>query len=181
MLVEAQRSVETSAKWLSLDTNKGAPFTMTVPLSDTSLVPGIKDKSLIAPYSRWTIGRKSNTNYTVGSGFEGHLCAYAPREMLDILTELQNSAYHIMRCDVSAKTIAAFLEDPSIQIGKSFLDAGANAFVGVLAKARAVRGMVEQEGCYYAPDGTRRDVDEVRRNRVRDYRAFVFNAPLVVD
>ncbi|MFZ2026123.1 MAG: hypothetical protein WAV30_02440 [Microgenomates group bacterium] len=180
---EFQRGIETDAyRWLTLDATKGAPFTTQLPIMDKGVLPQIMDKSILAPYSRWTVGRKSNPNFSVaGSGMEGHLCAFTAPEITSILDGLQNDAFRIIKQDVGIQKLSAFLENESHPAGIKLLMSARMAFEIVLAKARAMRGMVEKGGYYYNDDNQMVKVANGRRERSTQYQNFVYQAPPVVD
>lgn len=155
---------------------------MYVPLLEDTILPAFEDKSIITPFSRWTVGRKSNPNFaTAGSGIEGHLCAFTPNEIIGILDGLQNDAFHIMKDDVGMAKLTAFLEDQSKPIGIKLLTSGRIAFEIALAKARAMRAMVEKGGYYYSNDNQMKTVEHSRRERSTRYQTFVYSAPPLVD
>jgi len=174
-VTERARTIEnqSSYRWLQFDPAKGAPFSMYIPLLEGDIIPALQDKSIITPFSRWTVGRKSNPNFaSAGSGIEGHLCAFAPNEILGILDGLQNDAFHILKADVGIAKLTTFLEDQSKPIGLKLLTSGRIAFEITLAKARAMRAMVEKGGY---------DVDDSRRERSTRYQTFVYSTPPLID
>jgi len=180
---EFQRGIEADAyKWLTLDASKGAPFTTQLPIMDKGVLPQIMDKSILLPYSRWTVGRKSNPNFSVtGSGMEGHLCAFTAPEITSILDGLQNDVFRIIKQDVGIQKLSAFLEDEAHPAGIKLLMSARVAFEIALAKARAMRGMVERGGYYYNDDNQMVKVESSRRERSNRYQNFVYQAPPVVD
>lgn len=180
---EFQRAIEADTyKWLTLDATKGAPFTTQFPLMDKGVLPQIMDKSNILPYSRWTVGRKSNPNFSVaGSGMEGHLCAFSAPEITGILDGLQNDAFRMIKQDVGVQKLSAFLENESHPAGIKLLMSARMAFEIALAKARAIRGMVERGGYYYNDDNQMVKIENGRRERCAKYQNFVYSAPPVVD
>lgn len=180
---EFARAIEADAyRWLMLDATKGAPFTAQVPIMDKGVLPQIMDKSTLLPYSRWTVGRKSNPNFSVtGSGMEGHLCAFTAPEITSILDGLQNDAFRIIKHDVGMQKLSAFLENESHPAGIKLLMSARVAFEIALAKARAMRAMVEKGGYYYNDDNQMVKVENGRRERSTQYQNFVYQAPPVVD
>jgi len=183
-VTERARIIEnqSSYRWLQFDPAKGAPFSMYIPLLEDDIIPALQDKSTITPFSRWTVGRKSNPNFaSAGSGIEGHLCAFAPNEILGILDGLQNDAFHILKADVGIAKLTTFLEDQSKPIGLKLLTSGRIAFEIALAKARAMRAMVEKGGYYYSNDNVMKTVDHSRRERCTRYQTFVYSTPPLID
>lgn len=180
---EFQRSIEADAyRWMILDASKGAPFTTQFPIMDKGVLPQIMDKSTLLPYSRWTVGRKSNPNFSVtGSGMEGHLCAFTAPEITSILDGLQNDAFRIIKQDVGMQKLSSFLEDEAHPAGIKLLMSARVAFEIALAKARAMRGMVERGGYFYNDDNQMVKVENGRRERSNRYQNFVYQAPPVVD
>lgn len=171
-------------KWLVLDTEKdSSPFTMQIPFANSewkSILPAIRDRNMILPCSRWEVGRKSNLSFKVGSGVEGHLCAFNSSEILEILTGLQNDAYNRIKNDVGKLPLTAFLDDPSKPIGLEFLRSARCAFQIALAEARAMREMIERGGYYYSGNESK-TVSPSRRERSLQYQHFIYNTPPVVD
>lgn len=155
---------------------------MSIPLLNDEILPSLQDKSIITPFSRWTIGRKSNPNFlTAGSGFEGHLCAFTPPEIASVLDDLQNEAFHIIKNDVGLTKLTTFLEDQSKPVGIKLVTSARIAFEIALARARAMRGMIERGGYYYTKDNQYKKVDDARRTRSSQYGAFIYGAPAIID
>lgn len=167
--------------WLILDTEKGAPFSMHVPVTEDLNLPLLCDSSIVYPYSRWTRGRKSNPNFDdTGSGFEGHLCAFQPDVIQDILLGFENQAYRIMKQDVGAQKLSRFIEDPSSPVGIRLLNSGRDAFEILLAQARALRSSIDKGGYFYVGNSMKK-VDEERRVRSRNYESYIQVAPPAVE
>lgn len=171
-------------RWLVFDPTRGAPFKIALPILDPSMPALLKEKTTLLPFSRWTIGRKSNPNYTLaGSGLEGHLCALDPMTVRDTLTGFENDAFRIVKQDVGTRSLDRFLDDPRQSISYKMLGSMRVAFEIILAKARAIRAMINKGGYTYNQKGEfvdlRRQPDRI--NRSRTYENFVYSAPPALD
>lgn len=167
-----------------MDPKRGAPFKFAFPLVDPTIPLQLKEKDTSAPFSRWTLGRKSNPNFALtGCGLEGHLCALDTLAVRDFLKKFQDDAYFMVKHDVGVKPLDRFLQDPSEPISTKFLQAMHTAFEITLAKARAVRGMTIKGGYAYTPDGQFVDLRyrPDRMARSRSYEGFIYSAQPILE
>lgn len=170
--------------WLVMDPRRGAPLKCALPLFDPTIPLGFKERGSALPFSRWTLGRKNNPSFSnTGSGLEGHLCSLDMLLIKDFLNKFQNDALYMIKHDVGLRPLDKFLQDPTESIGLKFLIAMKTAFDVTLAKARAVRSMVNKGGYVYSPQGDFIDMkprpDRIERSR--SYESFIYTSPQVMD
>ncbi len=174
---------EAMFRWLRMDTKSGCPFNYHFPIIDPSVsfllqneLPGAK-----TPFSRWTLGRKKNPDFSVtGSGLEGHLCALNPMQVKELLRSFQDDAYRIVKQDVGLTLLNKYLDNQDALLSLKFIRSMKMAFDIVLAKARAIRGM-SQRGYTYDRGGQMITLPTDRISRSSRYQGFIYTMPLIVN
>jgi hypothetical protein len=166
--------------WLHLDTNNGAPFTMSIWQPSSGIVNCMQQKEIMLPFSRFQHGRRTSPYYkNVGPGIDGHLIGLDVDKVKDILLKIQNEVYGIMRSDVGFTALNSFIEDPSKSIHINLLKSGRIAFQIALARVRAIRESIEQGGYIYADSGLKIVSPDDRARNIR-YRNYIYSAPPIL-
>lgn len=154
-----------------MNTEYGAPVTIVTPFTHRHVLE-LTTPSIVLPFVRWKTGRYRNPSFSVGSGFEGHLCALTAPEVITTMEMLEQDAYRMVSADVGKHKLHAFIDDPTAQIDMKTLIALRIAFEVELARARAIRGTTKHG---YIGDG--KPVASSRRERVTAYEHFVHSSP----
>jgi hypothetical protein len=154
-----------------MNTQYGAPVTIVTPFTHRHFLE-LETPAIALPFVRWKTGRYRNPSFSVGSGFEGHLCALTAPEVITTMEEFERDAYRMVCTDVGQRKLHSFIEDPTAQIDMKTLIALRIAFEVELAKARAIRGTTK-----YGYIGDGKPIASSRRERVSAYENFVHNSP----